>query len=131
MEKIFSNRGFKIIVLILIILIIVLVYMKSSQKSVILIENKSDFSEILDQKDIVIIDVRSESEYKEGHILKAVNIPYNELKNKVKYDRKMKIVVYSKNDARSHMAATILENMGYDHIYEADITDYDGKLAKN
>lgn len=104
MEKIFSNRGFKIIVLILIILIIVLVYMKSSQKSVILIENKSDFSEILDQKDIVIIDVRSESEYKEGHILKAVNIPYNELKNKVKYDRKMKIVVYSKNDARSHMA---------------------------
>ena len=131
MEKIFSNRGFKIIVLILIILIIVLVYMKSSQKSVILIENKSDFSEILDQKDIVIIDVRSESEYKEGHILKAVNIPYNELKNKVKYDRKMKIVVYSKNDARSHMAAIILENMGYTRIYEADITDYDGKLAKN
>lgn len=131
MEKIFSNRGFKIIVLILIILIIVLVYMKSSQKSVILIENKSDFSEILDQKDIVIIDVRSESEYKEGHILKAVNIPYNELKNKVKYDRKMKIVVYSKNDARSHMASTILEDMGYTNIYEADMTDYDGKLVKS
>lgn len=131
MEKLFSNRGFKIIVLILIILIIVLVYMRSSQKSVILIEDKSDFSEILDQKDIVIIDVRSEGEYKEGHISKAINIPYNELKDKVKYDKKMKIVVYSKNDARSHMASIILKDMGYVNIYEADITDYDGKLVES
>ena len=131
MEKLFSNREFKIIVLILIILIIVLVYMKSSQKSVVLIEDKSDFSEILNQQDIVIIDVRSESEYNEGHILKAINIPYNELNSKVKYDKKMKIVVYSKNDARSHMASTILEDMGYTNIYEADMTDYDGKLVKS
>ncbi len=131
MEKLFSNREFKIVVLILIILIIVLVYMKSSQKSVVLIEDKSDFSEILNQQDIVIIDVRSESEYNEGHILKAINIPYNELNSKVKYDKKMKIVVYSKNDARSHMASTILEDMGYTNIYEADMTDYDGKLVKS
>ena len=131
MEKLFSNREFKIVVLILIILIIVLVYMKSSQKSVVLIEDKSDFSEILNKQDIVIIDVRSESEYNEGHILKAINIPYNELNSKVKYDKKMKIVVYSKNDARSHMASTILEDMGYTNIYEADMTDYDGKLVKS
>ena len=131
MEKLFSNREFKIVVLILIILIIVLVYMKSSQKSVVLIEDKSDFSEILNQQDIVIIDVRSENEYNERHILKAINIPYNELNSKVKYDKKMKIVVYSKNDARSHMASTILEDMGYTNIYEADMTDYDGKLVKS
>lgn len=129
MEKILSNKSFKIIVAILIILILIVVYTKSSQKSVTLIANKSDFNELIKKDDTIIIDVRTESEYNEGHIPKAINIPYNELETKIKFDKDKEIVVYSQNDSRSHLATVVLENMGYTNIYEGDISKYDGKLV--
>lgn len=129
MEKILSNKSFKIIVAILIILILIVVYTKSSQKSVTLIDNKSDFNELIKKDDTIIIDVRTESEYNEGHIPKAINIPYNELETKIKFDKDKEIVVYSQNDSRSHLATVVLENMGYTNIYEGDISKYDGKLV--
>ena len=49
MEKIFSNKGFKIIVAILIIL-----YTKSLQKPVTIINNSS-FNELLKQDDIIVV----------------------------------------------------------------------------
>ena len=128
MENLLSNKSFKIIVIILIILIFIIVLSTSSQKSVTRIDNETDFSEILKKDDTVIIDVRTESEYNSGHIPKAINIPYNELENKVTYDKDKTIVVYSKEDSRSHMATVILEDMGYKNIYEGDITKYEGKL---
>ena len=129
MEDLLSNKGFKIIVIILIILIFIIVLSTSSQKSVTRIDNKNDFSEILKKDDTVIIDVRTKDEYNSGHIPKAINIPYNELETKVTYDKDKHIVVYSKNDSRSHMATVILEEMGYKKIYEGDITKYEGKLV--
>ena len=131
MKKIFSNKGFKIIVAILIILILIILYTKSLQKPVTIINNNSSFNELLKQDDIIIIDVRTDSEYNEAHIPKAINIPYSELESKIKYDKDKLIIVYSQNDSRSHLAALVLEDMGYTNIYEGDISKYDGKLVTN
>lgn len=128
MENLLSNKSFKIVVIILIILILIIVLPTSSKKSVSKIDDKSTFTEILKKDDTVIIDVRTETEYNSGHIPKAINIPYDELK-KISYDKDNNIVVYSKNDSRSHMAAVVLEEMGYKNIYEGDITKYEGKLV--
>lgn len=128
MEKTFEKNWFRILVGVLII-VILLIATNSSKNEITIIENSTDFSEVLKQDNLVLIDVRSKEEYNESHIPRAINIPYNELENKVKYDKDLNIVVYSYNDSRSHLATTVLEKLGYKNIYEGDMSDYKGKLV--
>ena len=128
MENTFEKNLFRILVGVLII-VILLIATNSSKNEITRIENSTDFSEVLKQDNLVLIDVRSKEEYNESHIPRAINIPYNELENKVKYDKDLNIVVYSYNDSRSHLATTVLEKLGYKNIYEGDMSDYKGKLV--
>ena len=128
MENTFEKNWFRILVGVLII-IILLIATNSSKNEITRIENSTDFSEVLKQDNLVLIDVRSKEEYNESHIPRAINIPYDELENKVKYDKGLNIVVYSYNDSRSHLATTVLEKLGYKNIYEGDMSDYKGKLV--
>ena len=128
MENTFEKNLFRILVGVLII-VILLIATNSSKNEITRIENSTDFSEVLKQDNLVLIDVRSKEEYNESHIPRAINIPYDELENKVKYDKDLNIVVYSYNDSRSHLATTVLEKLGYKNIYEGDMSDYKGKLV--
>ena len=128
MENTFEKNWFRILVGVLII-VILLIATNSSKNEITIIENSTDFSEVLKQDNLVLIDVRSKEEYNESHIPRAINIPYDELENKVKYDKDLNIVVYSYNDSRSHLATTVLEKLGYKNIYEGDMSDYKGKLV--
>ena len=70
--------------------------------------------------DIVIIDVRSNQEYMEGHLQNAINIPVYNLINKIKLiikDKNTIIVLYCQTEKRSIKAKKILENIGYTNIY--------------
>ena len=126
-----KDKFFKILVVSLIILFLIVISISNNKKSITVIENSDNFNDILKRDDIVIIDVRNQEEYNEEHIPKAINIPYNELQTKINYSKNKKIIVYSKNDSRSHMAAMVLENMGYTNIYEGNIANYNGKLITN
>ena len=128
MENTFEKNWFRILVGVLII-VILLIATNSSKSEITRIENSTDFSEVLKQDNLVLIDVRSKEEYNESHIPRAINIPYDELENKVKYDKDLNIVVYSYNDSRSHLATAVLEKLGYKNIYEGDMSDYKGKLV--
>ena len=67
-----------------------------------------------------IIDVRSEMEYKEGHIEGAINIPEYEFKNSFKRLNVSKdkiIVVYCSSGIRSKRVFLKLKKMGYNNIY--------------
>lgn len=67
-----------------------------------------------------IIDVRSEQEYKEGHIKGANLIPLYELNSKIIKkvpDKNQEIVLYCKSGTRSRKAYDILKNLGYKKIY--------------
>ena len=129
MENVVKNNGFKILVFIFIILILIVINLSSSQNKVTTIQNSDEFSEVLKQDELVIIDVRSKDEYNESHIPKAINIPYNKLEDEIKYDKKINIVVYSGDDSRNHLASVVLKDMGYKNIYEGSISDYKGKLV--
>ena len=74
----------------------------------------SEVKEILDNKDekYILIDVREESEYNEGHIPGAVNIPLGNI-NSIKYDKDKIIIVYCRSGSRSRDAANKLNNIGY------------------
>lgn len=68
----------------------------------------------------ILIDVRSNQEYKEGHIQGAINIPEFEIINRVQKEISKKnqlIVLYCQYGGRSRNAMKIMQKMGYTNIY--------------
>ena len=82
---------------------------------------KSELDEILERGNYIIVDVRSASEYNEGHIKGAINIPYTEIGN-YKLDKTKTILVYCKSGSRSKSAHDVLEKLGYD-VYDMGAYD--------
>jgi len=77
------------------------------------------------QKDFVIIDVREEAEYKEGHIPTAINIPAETFASKQDILQKdKKIIVYCNTGSRSYMAYRKLIKMAYPTIYQSLFADW-------
>ena len=69
---------------------------------------------IVDNKDenYVLIDVREDYEFNEGHIPGAVNIPLGNITT-VDYSKDKTLIVYCRSGNRSNQAAIKLKNMGY------------------
>lgn len=67
----------------------------------------------------IVIDVRSDEEYKSGHIKGAINIPVDEIKN-VTYNKDETLIVYCASGVRSANAVNILADMGYTSLYNLD-----------
>lgn len=62
----------------------------------------------------IIVDVRSPAEYAQGSKPGSINIPLNELTNRVnELDKSKKIVLCCASGARSGMAAGILNQKGF------------------
>ncbi len=68
----------------------------------------------------ILLDVRSNQEYKEGHLQGAINIPDYELRNRVQREipkKNQSIVIYCQYGGRSRNAYNMMKNMGYTNIY--------------
>ena len=68
----------------------------------------------------IVIDVRSEQEYIEGHFDGSINIPLYNIKDKIgNYvsDKNQLIVVYCSAGIRSVKAKSILNSFGYNNVY--------------
>lgn len=78
--------------------------------------------EIMDtETGYVILDVRTESEYAEGHIKGAVLIPDTEIGKRAEKeltDKEQLILVYCRSGRRSKNAAEELANLGYTNVKE-------------
>jgi rhodanese-related sulfurtransferase len=75
----------------------------------------------LKEKDYIILDVRTEQEFKEKRIEKAVLIPDYELSQRAKTeltDKNKVILVYCRSGRRSAKAAAELVSMGYANVYD-------------
>ena len=88
---------------------------KSSYKSITTDEAKTALNT---DKNIILLDVRTPAEYRQGHIPNSTLIPVdefqkalNELKNK-----DAKIFVYCRSGARSATASKMLANWGYTDV---------------
>ncbi len=68
----------------------------------------------------LILDVRTDAEYRNEHISKSVHIPLAELKSKIQRhapDKNQVILLYCASGARSAVGQTILEKLGYSRSY--------------
>ena len=83
----------------------------------------------------IILDVRTQREFEEGHIPKAVCIPNESIDKKppsLLPDKGQKIFVYCRSGRRSKEAAQKLADMGYTNIIEfGGIIDWHGEVVKD
>lgn len=67
----------------------------------------------------VWIDVRTSDEYSAGHIDEAINIPFDEIADKIAQvttDKNAPINLYCKSGRRAGIAKTELEKLGYTNV---------------
>ena len=72
-------------------------------------------------EDYIILDVRTQEEYDQGHIPGAILIPDTKIKTKaeeVLTDKDQLILVYCRSGRRSKLAAEALVELGYTNIKE-------------
>ena len=75
--------------------------------------------------DFVIVDVRDESEYVEGHIPGAINIPVAAFASRSGVlDKKKRIIVYCNAGERSNKAYRKLMKLGYKKIFQSIFADW-------
>ena len=78
--------------------------------------------EVMDREEgYVILDVRTEEEYAQGHIPGAILIPDYEIEQKAERiltDKNQMILVYCRSGRRSKNAAVSLQKLGYTDIRE-------------
>lgn len=68
----------------------------------------------------ILLDVRSNQEYREGHLQGAINIPDFEIKDRLQREIPKKnqvVVVYCQYGGRSQSAKTMMKKMGYTNVY--------------
>ena len=69
----------------------------------------------------LILDVRTESEYNEGHIQGAMNIPVEKLRINLHKlaDKQRVIIACCVSGIKSRFAKNLLDSRGFAHVYDA------------
>ncbi|MBL8250543.1 MAG: rhodanese-like domain-containing protein [Candidatus Competibacter sp.] len=67
----------------------------------------------------LVIDVRTEAEYRQGRVREALNIPYDQIAGRIAAvapDRDARIDLYCRSGRRSGLAEQTLRRLGYRHV---------------
>ncbi len=82
-----------------------------------------DAVRIMNDENTVVLDVRLEKEYKEGHIIDAIHIPVGALASRIRELDGYKantMVIYCHTGMRSKQAGGILKKHGFTEMYSID-----------
>ena len=86
------------------------------------------------EKDYIILDVREQTEFDDGHIPGAILLPYTEIESKAEkvFPNKDKLIlVYCRSGRRSKIAAESLVKLGYTNVKEfGGIIDWPYEITK-
>ena len=98
------------------------------------IDGDSVHQMLQNKEDFVLVDVREEDEYNEGHIPQSLLIPLGTIEkdftSKVPSKDK-KIVIYCRSGRRSKEAYEKIVSLGYDDVYDlGGIQDWDYEVEK-
>ena len=95
---------------------------ENDQEAVYVNITAEEAKQIMDSEEgYIILDVRTQEEYDEGHIPGAILIPNTEIKVRAVEeltDKDQLILVYCRSGRRSKLAAEILVELGYPNIKE-------------
>ena len=95
---------------------------KTSENAGYMCITPQEAKKIMDtQEGYVILDTRTEEEYKTGHIPGAIVISHEQIKEKAEQvltDKDQLILVYCRSGRRSKLAAQDLVDLGYTNVKE-------------
>lgn len=81
----------------------------------------SEAVQLINRENAVVLDVRTDEEFKQGHILNSKHIPVGLLSNRIGELEKHKsspIVVICRSGNRSAAACSVLRKQGFNPIYQ-------------
>ena len=87
--------------------------------------------EFKNEKNAILLDVRTSQEYREGHIPGSKNVPLQRLDKleELTENKDTVLYVYCHSGARSRQATNFLQYMGYTNVHNiGGITAYSGKV---
>jgi thioredoxin 1 len=93
----------------------------SQAQSVKKLDPQSFEKKFKEVKDPILIDVRTQDEYAQGHLAnaKVIDINSSDFETRVsKLDKSKPVFVYCKAGSRSNKAANILSGLGFKEIYD-------------
>lgn len=77
-------------------------------------------TQLINREDAVVLDIREDNEFYSGHIVNAVHIPLNYLKDRQTELEKFKdrpIIAACRSGNRSGQACSVLKKAGFENIY--------------
>lgn len=93
-----------------------------------------DLQQIMEEKKVKVIDVRTKQEYEEGHIEGAVNIPMDKIEDTFEefFPKKEEdYYFYCHSGARSAMVSNYLKSMGYSNCHNVgSFLRWKGRIEK-
>jgi rhodanese-related sulfurtransferase len=83
----------------------------------------------------VLVDVRTDEEYKEGHIPGAIHIPHDQMEERyteLEPHKEKKILLICRSGRRSVMAAQVLSAKGFSHLFnlKGGMLEWTGPITK-
>ncbi len=82
--------------------------------------NAQDAVRLINDRDAVIVDLRPSAEYKRGHLLNAMNLPFAKLEERASElgkDKARPVLLYCALGSVSGQAAAKLKKLGYAEVY--------------
>ena len=76
---------------------------------------------LINHEDAVPLDVREDQEFREGHILNALHIPYGIIEQRLAELESYKtraLIVYCRSGQRSAQASVALRKQGFENVYK-------------
>ena len=104
----------------------------SSESSFQQISMDAAITQMAEEDNFILLDVRTPEEFADGHIPGAINIPNESIgENDITElpDKEQRIYVYCRSGNRSKQASAKLVNLGYTNVVEiGGIIDYHGEI---
>lgn len=104
----------------------------SSELSFQQISMDAAITQMAEEDNFILLDVRTPEEFADGHIPGAINIPNENIgENDIAElpDKEQRIYVYCRSGNRSKQASAKLVNLGYTNVVEiGGIIDYHGEI---
>ncbi len=93
---------------------------KSSESKV---QEEKTLEQLISENNYILLDVRSEEEFSKGHLVGALNIPHDVIRENLSFlDKSKVLLVYCRSGNRSKLAYNTLKGLGY-QVY--DLGAYD------
>jgi phage shock protein E len=92
---------------------------KRSKKANLL--HPKTYKKMIEEKAIVLLDVRTQSEFEHAHIPNAILFPISRVEQHIETyfpNKQLTYVIYCRSGIRSHSALLIMKQLGYDVVYD-------------